>query len=196
LNFVGSIVDSYQPLEGKLGLTRQIIEVLIQNELPFTILTKNDLVLRDIDLFRNYRWCRMGVTITSLDENFRRALEPYSVSYERRIGVLKILKENKVSTYLSCEPMIPVEEADPVHIVRMLRDVVDLFEFGMWNKYRKQGIPEIYYRNYSDAYYMELFRRIIDFCETEKVNYCIAAHSRSFIEEHTLPFRPYPLVKA
>jgi hypothetical protein len=89
-----------------------------------------------------------------------------------------------------------VKEADPVHIVRMLRDVVDLFEFGKWNKYRKQGIPEIYYRNYSEAYYVELFRRIIDFCETQKVNYCIAAHSRSFIEEHTFPFRPYPLVKA
>jgi len=193
--FLGSITDSYQPMEYTNKLTRQIIEVLKQNELPFTILTKNDLVLRDIDLFKHYKLCRIGVTITSFDEDFRRILEPFSANYERRTKVLKTLKDAGVSTYLSCEPIFPVKEADPISIVKKLRNVVDLFEFGKWNKYGTQGIPEYFYEHYSDDYYVELFRRIIEFCEKEKINYSIASHSKRLIEDHDLPFKSYPLVK-
>jgi len=193
--FLGSITDSYQPMEYTSKLTRQIIEVLKQNELPFTILTKNDLVLRDIDLFKHYKLCRIGVTITSFDEDFRKALEPFSVSYAKRVAVLEALKANGISTYLSCEPIFPVKEADPISIAKELRNVVDLFEFGMWNKYRTQGIPEYFYEHYSSDYYVELFRRIIEFCEEEKINYSIASHSKKLIEDHDLPFNPYPLVK-
>ena len=194
--FLGSITDSYQLLEGTLKLTRQIVEVLIQNELPFTILTKSDLILRDVDLFKDYRWCRIGVTITSLDEGFRRELEPYSVSYERRIATLKHLKDNRISTYLSCEPIFPVEEVDPVYIIKELKDLVNLFEFGMWNKYRTQGIKEYYYKDYRDAYYVSTFKRIIDCCQQYNVNYGLAAHSRDFIERNGLPYRTYPPLKA
>jgi DNA repair photolyase len=194
--FVGSVTDSYQPLEEENSLTRQILEVLMENELPFTILTKSDLVLRDIDLFKHYKWCRIGATITSLDESFRRTLEPFSASYEKRIRMLKILKDNSISTYLSCEPIFPVKEANPIEIVKELGSIVDLFEFGMWNKYCIKNIPEYYYANYSDDYYVGLFKEIIQFCEKQKINYCLASHSRKFVEEHGLPFRAYPFVKA
>lgn len=194
--FLGSITDSYQPLEGTHKLTRQVVEVLIQNELPFTILTKSDLVLRDIDLFRGYKWCRIGLTITSLDEGFRRELEPNSVSYERRITALKQLKDNKISTYLSCEPIFPVKEVDPVQIIMDLKEIVDLFEFGMWNKYRTQGINEYYYEDYTDAYYALTFRRIIDCCDQHKIKYGFAAHSKDFIERNGLPYRTYPPLRA
>jgi hypothetical protein len=193
--FLGSITDSYQPLEVTNKLTRHIVEILIQNELPFTILTKSDLVLRDVDLFKDYRWCRIGVTITSLDEGFRRELEPDSVSYERRIAALEKLKDNNISTYLSCEPIFPVGEVDPVCIIMGLKDIVDLFEFGMWSKYRTQGINEYYYKDYNDAYYVSIFRRIIDCCEQYKINYGLAAHSRDFIERNGLPYRTYRPLK-
>ena len=171
------------------------MQLLKKHDLPFTILTKSDLVLRDVDLFKNYKWCRVGVTITSLDEGFRKNLEPYSASYEKRIKVLKSLKDNGIPTYVSCEPIFPVEEAKPVQITRELKNVVDLFEFGMWNKYRKQGIPEHYYEDYSDDYSVRVFEEIIKFCEREKINYCLASHSKQFIEQHRLPFRPYPPIK-
>ena len=193
--FLGSITDSYQPMEYTNKLTRQIIEVLKQNELPFTILTKNDLVLRDIDLFKHYKLCRIGVTITSFDEDFRRILEPFSANYERRTKVLKTLKDAGVSTYLSCEPIFPVKEADPISIVKKLRNVVDLFEFGKWSKYRTLGIPDYYYADYSDEYYGRMFKEIIAYCDEQKINYCIASHSEKFIKDNDLPFNPYPLVK-
>ena len=79
--FVGSVTDSYQPLELEHKLTRQVIEVLIENKLPFTILTKGNAVLRDIDLLKDYSLCRVGVTLISLNEDVRKDLEPGSSSY-------------------------------------------------------------------------------------------------------------------
>jgi DNA repair photolyase len=193
--FLGSITDSYQPLEETHKLTRQVIEVLKENELPFTILTKSDLVLRDIDLFRNYEWCRIGVTITSLNEDFRRELEPNSANYERRVATLGQLKNNGISTYLSCEPIFPVKEVDPVQIIMELKDIVDLFEFGMWSKYRARGISECYYKDYTDAYYASVFGRIIDYCKQYGINYGLAEHSKDFIERNGLPYRTYPPLK-
>lgn len=193
--FLGSITDSYQPMEGQYGLTRRVVEVLMENALPFTILTKSDLVLRDIDLFKGYKWCRIGLTLTSLNEDFRNELEPNSVSYERRIAALKQLKDNDIPPYLSCEPIFPVKEVDPVQIIMKLKDIVDLFEFGMWSKYRTQGINEYYYKDYNDAYYVQTFKRIIGYCQQNNINYGLAEHSREFIERNGLPYRTYPPLK-
>ena len=64
--FLGAITDSYQPIEKRDNQTRQVIEVLIENELPFTVITKSDLVLRDIDLFKGYKmvqgWCYNNIS--------------------------------------------------------------------------------------------------------------------------------------
>ena len=133
--------------------------------------------------------------MTSLDEGFRKDLEPFSASYERRIAALKTMKDNNIPTYLSCEPILPVKEVNPVSIVKELKGIVDLFEFGMWNKYRTQGISEHYYQNYSDDFYLRVFREVIEFCEEHKVNYCLASHSKEFVERNGLPFKPHPLIK-
>ena len=193
--FLGSITDSYQPLERELKLTRQVVQVLKEHEMPFTILTKSDLVLRDIDLFKNYKWCRVGVTIVSLDESFRKELEQFSSSIVSRIAALKALKSNDISTYVSCEPVFPVTESDPIAIVKEVRDYVDLFEFGMWNRYRIEGIASRYYEGYTDSYYAAMFKELIEFCDREDINYGIASHSRNFVEKHGLPFRSYPSLK-
>jgi len=192
--FLGSVTDSYQPIERELGLTRQVIQLLKERSLPFTILTKSDLVLRDVDLFKNYKWCRVGVTITSLDDNVRSELEPFSSNVASRIKVLETLKDNNVSTYVSCEPIFPIGEANPIEIVKKLRAFTDLFEFGMWNP--QTEVPARYREHHSERYYAKMFREIIEFCDTEKINYGIATHSRSFVERHGLPFKTYPSLKS
>ena len=195
--FLGSITDSYQPIEEKYKQTKQVIEVLIENDLPFSILTKNDLVLRDIDLFKDYKWCRVGVTITSLDESFRKALEPYTVDYNRRIEVLCSLKENGISTYLSCEPIMPVVESNPLPIVEKLTGIVDLFDFGMFTHHgRYDYTPGQYFKHYRDEkFYYEVFSKVIQYCNNYSLDYCVASHSRSFFRKNKLPFKPYPLLK-
>jgi DNA repair photolyase len=194
--FLGSVTDSYQPIESEQKLTMQIIEILEQNELPFTVLTKGDLVLRDIDLLKGYDLCRVGVTMTSLDENFRKNLEPCATHCNTRVEVLQALKASGISTYLSCEPLMPVLEANPLEIVEKLRGVVDLFEFGKWSKYRYKNIPQHYWENYSDKYYIDILGKTIEFCEDNKINYCIASHSKDFCNKYGLHFKSYPLVKS
>jgi len=192
--FVGSITDSCQPLEKEQRLTRQITEILIKNKLPFTILTKGNGVLRDIDLLKGYPLWRAGVTLISLNEAVRKDLEPGSSSYGQRIEVLEALKKNGISTYLSCEPIMPVKECDPIEIVQKLSGIVDLFEFGKWSRYRYKHIPKYYWENYSDKYYIEVLDETIKFCEGNKVNYCIATHSKDFCDKYGLPYRPHKTI--
>ena len=194
--FLGAITDSYQRLERQHNQTRRVINVLIENELPFTIITKNDLVLRDIDLLKGYKWCRAGVTITSLDETFRTQLEPGTVSYDARVNVLKTLKQNGISTYLSCEPIMPVAESDPLPIVKKLEGIVDLFDFGMFTYHGKYDhTPSQYLKHYKDnRFYCDIFSNVMEYCNDTMINYCISSHSRAFFKKNKLPFKSYPLL--
>jgi DNA repair photolyase len=193
--FVGSVTDSYQPIELEYRLTRQVIELLMENQLPFTILTKGDAILRDIDLLKGYPLCRAGVTLISLDENVRKDLEPGASSYINRIKVLEALKGSGIPTYVSCEPLIPIKECDPIEAMMELRNIVDLFEFGKWSKYRYNHIPKHYWENFSDEYYTGLFADTIKFCENNEINYCIAAHSKEFCTKYGLPYKPHQTIK-
>ena len=189
--FLGSITDSYQPLEAEYKQTRQVIEELMANELPFTILTKSKLILRDIDLIKGYKWCRAGPTITSFDETFRRDLEPFTACYDERIEVLKTLKANGISTYLSGEPIMPIEVSNPLEIVCKLKEYVDLFDFGLYtNKSRYDYTPGKYKKYYkNDAYHVLVFKRVIAYCEQNNITCSNSSHSRAFFKRNKLPFK-------
>ena len=111
--------------------------MLISNELPFTILKQTTQVLRDLDLFKGYKWCRVGVTVTSFLMNcLRKSWEPFTANYNKRIEVLSTLKLNGINTYLSGEPIMPLEVSNRLEIVCKLRDYVDLFDFGIVHEQR------------------------------------------------------------
>ncbi len=195
--FLGSITDCYQPLEAEYNQTRQVIETLIANELPFSILTKSNLVLRDIDLFKGYKWCRVGTTITSFDETLRKDLEPFTADYNTRIKVLTTLKESGISTYLSGEPIMPIEVSNPVEIISKLKDIVDLYDFGLYtNKGRYDYTPMKYKKHYKDdAYYTDIFSKAIQYCNDNHITYSNSSHSQAFFRRNKLPFQAYPLLK-
>jgi len=141
------------------------------------------------------KWCRVGVTITSLDETFRKILEPYTANYKQRIRVLEILKDYGISTYLSCEPIMTVEESNPLPLVKRLRDVVDLFEFGKYNRQRKYDYTsKVLKFKKNDKFYCTLFNKVKKYCNKNEIEYCISSHSRPFFIKHKLPFKPYPLL--
>lgn len=193
---LSSVTDSYQPIERKLKLTRQIVQTLEKWNLPFTILTKNELVLRDIDLFKNYKWCRIGVTIVSLKDSVRQDLEPFTSSIESRINALKELNANGISTYVSIEPMLPIAESNPLDIVKALRSYTNLFEFGMWTRYDTDVCDRKYSQYFRDDLYRMRFRQVICYCEKEHIDYGIAEHSRRFFENYNLPYKTYPPLKS
>jgi DNA repair photolyase len=160
-----SICDAYQPIELKCEITRNVIQILRENNLPFTVLTKSTNVLRDLDLFVGYAKCRVGFTIITLDDNFRKEYEPNSSPIEERCEALKILKDNGIPTYCSVEPILPCEESNPIQIVKTLREYVDLFEFGKLNLSDEERIPD----RCHDEYYRQVFRNLIPYCEREGI---------------------------
>lgn len=192
--FVNSVGDSYMPLELEHRLTRQVAEILMREDLPFTILTKNDNVLIDLDLYKEYPKCRVGFTITTLNEEFRRRFEPYSVPSWRKVTALRTLKRKGVSTYCSIEPIMPCPESDPFEIIRETKDYVDMYDIGKWSPYPMPEVPKYLYKAYSDKYYVDLFEKLLVFLKQEKIHYCIALHSEPFLKEHGFSFVPHQLV--
>lgn len=102
--------DCYQPAEKKFELTRKLLEVCLRYRNPVHILTKNALVLRDIDILSKMAKLNLAhaaVSITSLDEDIRSTLEPRTVTAKRRLQVIKTLHEAGIPMGVMTAPIIP-----------------------------------------------------------------------------------------
>ena len=104
--YMSSISDPYQPVEKELKLTGSILENL-DKRTKLAIQTKSDLVLRDIDLLKEFKTIQVGLTINSLSGKAKKIFEPFSPSNEARVKALKTLKENGIETYTFVSPIIP-----------------------------------------------------------------------------------------
>jgi len=98
--------DPYQPLEEKFKEFRKCLKIFQNFNFRILIITKSDLVLRDIDLLKNLR-CAVTMTVTTLNEKIYKKLEPNAPPSERRLKALKILAENKIPTGLRLDPIFP-----------------------------------------------------------------------------------------
>jgi len=102
--------DCYQPIERKMRITRKLLEICLEYRNPVGILSKNALVLRDLDVIQElnkYNLVRVFSSITSLDEDLRRLLEPRTASYKSRLKVVETLSKNGVPTGIMNAPLIP-----------------------------------------------------------------------------------------
>ncbi len=102
--------DCYQPIEKKLEITRKMLEVLLKLKHPVGIITKNALVLRDLDLLKEMAKLNLvsvSISITSLSEETRRALEPRTATIKKRLETVKILAENEIPVNVMMAPIIP-----------------------------------------------------------------------------------------
>ena len=96
--------DSYQPLEETYKLTRKFLELLLERNYKILIITKSDLVLRDLELLTKLR-CAVSLTITS--KTLYPKLEPFAPSYEKRLQAIKALSEAKIPVSVRLDPIIP-----------------------------------------------------------------------------------------
>ncbi len=126
---LGSVTDAYQPLERKYELTRGLLKELLNVQFPVSILTKSDLVIRDIDILQQLKCCTVGLTITTLDDKVRARLEPRATSVDRRIEALRQLQKNGISTYAFIGPIFP-NLTDLRSIFRSVENIVD----AMWGE--------------------------------------------------------------
>ncbi len=107
---IGSVTDAYQPAERKLGITRQVIEVLQEFRHPFSLITKSAGIERDLDLIAPMAADRLAavyVSITTLDPALARVMEPRAASPQRRLQTIRRLAEAGVPVGVSVSPVIP-----------------------------------------------------------------------------------------
>ena len=103
---MSSVSDAYQPLEKKVMLTRKVLENM-NKDTKLSILTKSDLVLRDIDILKQFRNLYVGLTVNYFPEKVRKILEPYAPSSEKRLKALEKLNEEGIKTFCFISPVIP-----------------------------------------------------------------------------------------
>ena len=107
---IGTATDAYQPVERKLGLTRGLIEVMAEFRHPFSMNTKSSGVERDLDLIAPMAaqgLVAIYVSLTTLDPELARRLEPRAAAPHRRLRTLKTLAEAGVPVGVSVSPVIP-----------------------------------------------------------------------------------------
>jgi len=102
--------DCYQPIERKEELTRKCLQVFWNYRHPVSIITKNALILRDIDILKNlaeHKLVHTTISITSLNEEVRRKLEPRTSSVQQKLKAIETLTNNGIPTQLMMGPIIP-----------------------------------------------------------------------------------------
>jgi DNA repair photolyase len=108
---MGTNTDPYQPIERRYQVTRQILEVLNAFNLPVGITTKSANVTRDIDILSDMakrNLAKVYVSVTTLDRDLARELEPRASTPTRRIAAIKALAEAGIPVGVSVAPVIPV----------------------------------------------------------------------------------------
>ncbi|MGF6738646.1 PA0069 family radical SAM protein [Paraburkholderia atlantica] len=113
---LGVATDAWQPAERDLRLTRRVIEVLSERNHPFAAITKSSLIERDIDLLAPMAergQFMAAITITTLDADIARTLEPRAATPSRRLRTIRTLSEAGIPVGVSIAPVIPfVTEPD------------------------------------------------------------------------------------
>ena len=107
---LSGVTDAYQPMERKLELTRRCIQVFAEFRNPITIITKNALVTRDIDLFKELNEVQaisVTLSMTTLDASLQRALEPRASAPHERLRAIERLAQAGIPTSVNIAPIIP-----------------------------------------------------------------------------------------
>ena len=104
---LSSVTDPYNPYELKYRKSRKILEMLRHTNAHTEILSKSDLMLKDIDLLRQIPDLSVGISLNTLDDNFRKDIEPFAPSVQRRLNALKTLHDEGIQTFLFISPIFP-----------------------------------------------------------------------------------------
>jgi len=107
---ISGVTDPYQPIERRLQLTRRCLEVLVEFRNPVVIITKNHLVTRDADLLgqlAQYEAVRVFLSITTLQPDVSRVMEPRASHPTRRLAALEALTQARVPTGVLVAPVVP-----------------------------------------------------------------------------------------
>ena len=122
---LGTVTDAYQPLDRELRLTREVLEVLSDCQHPVAIVTKGSGVERDIDLLAGMAQRRLAgvyVSVTTLDAELARRMEPRAAAPWRRLQTIRRLADAGIPVGVSVSPQIPFINDDMEQVLEAARD--------------------------------------------------------------------------
>ncbi|MEO0293656.1 MAG: radical SAM protein [candidate division WOR-3 bacterium] len=159
---MSSVSDPYQPLEKELKLTRRVLENM-NKEIKLSILSKSDLILRDIDLLKEFKNLKVGLTINCFSEEVRKILEPYAPSNENRIKTLKELHLRGIKTFCFISPVIPLL-TELRKVLSLTRGFVNYYLIEILNtNLGGEELREILKNKFSESYEFLKSRKKMEF---------------------------------
>ena len=182
-----SVTDAYQPIEKKTELTRGLLQVLKEYDLPVEILTKSGLVQRDLDILGEFTQSEVGLTIISMNDKVRRAFEPGASSIQDRIEALKLFSDAGIPTYAFLGPLLPhISDEELENLLNNIADkvgrvIVDRLNIkaGNW-----KTIEETLQKSYPEI--------VPQFKEASKENSqyydTLKTRVRSLLDERAIPY--------
>ena len=144
---IGANTDPYQPAEKTLEITRQLLEVFLEHRHPVTLITKSNLISRDVDLLARLaelNLCSVAISLPTMNDELKRAMEPRVPSANARLKAMTLLSRNGIPVSSLVAPIIPalndneIESileavagtgADRAHYIflRLPHELVDIF---------------------------------------------------------------------
>ena len=169
--WISSVCDPYQPLEARYKLTRRCLKELVKKQFPVNIQTKSELVLRDLDLFKEFEEIEVGFTITTDDEKVAKLFEPNASTVKARLSALAKIHASGIKTFVFIGPLLPgnpenliehlAEQADTIFIDRMnyLHSIKGFYHrFGL-----DRETTDNFFKEYKDRLVSELLKRKMHF---------------------------------
>ena len=181
--FISSVTDAYNDYEKEYQKTRDVLKQLVGVDCRINISTKNELILRDLDLLTQMKNLIVDFSINTASEDFKNDMDKAS-AINVRFAALKILHQHGIKTAVFVSPMFP-ELCDYKEIIKLSKDFVDEYWFENLNLrgdykytifgYIKRKHPhffplydKIYNKNQTE-YWDNLMSEIKEFCKTEGV---------------------------
>ncbi|MCL2040303.1 MAG: radical SAM protein [Bacteroidetes bacterium] len=162
----GAMSDPYMDIAENLNVTRNCLEIIAKYKFGLSILTKSNLILKDLDLLKeiNKAKCIVQTTLTTFDEDLCKIIEPNVSTTKERVEMLKIMKCNGIKTIVWLCPILPFIN-DSVENIKGLLDccidanVYGIICFGMGMTLR-EGNREYFYKQL-DKYFPNLKEKYI-----------------------------------
>ncbi len=186
----GSTSDPYMPIEKDLKYTRKMLELIYKYGHGVHIITKSDLILRDIDILKKINKqtkTKISIRLTTYDENTCKIIEPNVSSTNKRFEVLKKLNEEGIETYVWLYPIIPYinDSLDNLRgILNICKEAkvkgIICFGFGIT---LKEGNREFFY-NMLDKYFPNLKKQ---YDKEFQNSYCLSKYNK-YLYDYFLKF--------